>query len=275
MERIQIAHSPDSDDAFMFYALATGKVETSEFEFVHVLQDIETLNQAARQGQYEITAVSIHAYAYLADRYALLNSGASMGEGYGPLLVSREILSSRDLAGKKVAVPGKWTSAFLALKLFEPNFQEKVVAFDRILEAVLQEEVDAGLVIHEGQLSYRDLGLRKVLDLGEWWQQSTGLPLPLGGNVVRRDLGEETISRISEILTRSIRYALSHRDEALEYSLQFGRGLDASQGDRFVSMYVNERTLDYGEEGRKAVQLFLDRGFESQLIPHRVVVDFV
>jgi len=259
----------------MFYALATGKIETGPFEFVHELADIESLNQAALEGKYEVTAVSIHAYPYLCDRYILLNSGASMGEGYGPILVSKASFDPTQLRGKLIAIPGERTSAFLALKLFNPDFDYKALPFDRIIPAVQSGDVDAGLIIHEGQLSYRDEGLKKVLDLGEWWKETTGLPLPLGGNVVRRDLGMETVQEISRLLHKSISYALDHRTEALQYALQFSRGLDAQQGDRFVAMYVNERTLDYGADGRRSVQLFLDRGVEAGLLPKRIEVEFI
>jgi len=275
METITIAHSPDSDDAFMFYALATDKIETGDLEFVHHLEDIESLNKAALNGKYEVTAVSIHAYAYLHDKYCLLNSGASMGEGYGPILVAKTAFDLGDLPDKRVGIPGTKTSAFLALKLFQENFEHVAMQFDQILPAVESGEIDVGLVIHEGQLSYREQGLMKLLDLGVWWKEETGLPLPLGGNIVRRDLGPDKIARISKLLSKSIDYALSHRQEVLEYALQFGRGLDPEQGDRFVSMYVNERTRDYGEEGRKAVQMLLDRGHEAGVIPHRLEVEFV
>ncbi len=274
-QTVRLAHSPDSDDAFMFYALATGKVDMGDFEFVHVLQDIETLNQAAAIGTYDVTALSIHAYAYLSDRYALLNSGGSMGEGYGPMLISKQFFPTRDLSRRCIGVPGERTSAFLALKLFESDFRYEILPFDEIIPAVEQGRVDAGLVIHEGQLLYPQCGLHKILDLGEWWKETTGLPLPLGGNAILRELGLEKISRISDVLTKSILYALDHRQEALEYALTFGRGLVFEQGDRFVSMYVNDRTLDYGREGRKAIQLFLDRGHAEGLIPHRTRVDFV
>lgn len=259
----------------MFYALATDKIETGDLEFVHHLDDIETLNKAAFEGVYEVTAVSIHAYAFLKDKYALLNSGASMGEGYGPILVSREPFELSELSRKVVAVPGEKTSAFMALKLFNPDFSHQVVPFDEILENVATGHADAGLVIHEGQLSFSDHGLKKILDLGDWWLKETGLPLPLGGNVVRRDLGDDLARRISRLIGLSIRYALDHREEALDYALQFGRGLDAAQGDRFVNMYVNSRTLDYGDEGRRAVQLFLDRGFEAGILPQRVEAEFL
>ncbi len=272
---IRLAHSPDSDDAFMFYALATDKIDTGRYEFVHELNDIETLNRAAMEGTYEVTAVSIHAYAYLHQRYALLASGASMGEGYGPKIVSRTPLEPEDLDSREVAVPGEWTSACLALKLFRPGVRVLDLPFDEIIPAVASGKVEAGVIIHEGQLTYRDEGLLKVADLGEWWKRETGLPLPLGGNAVRRDLGTETVREVGQLLAASIRFGLENREEALNYALQFGRGLDEEGGDRFVSMYVNERTLDYGEDGRRAVQDFLDRGHAAGLIPHRVVVDFV
>jgi 1,4-dihydroxy-6-naphthoate synthase len=274
-QTIRMAHSPDSDDAFMFYALAQGRIPTGDFDCVDQLDDIETLNRAALQGTYEITALSIHGYAYVADRYALLNSGASMGEGYGPMVVGRSRLALSDLREAVVAVPGEKTSAFLALKILQPEVNYQVMAFDRILEAVTTGAVDAGLIIHEGQLVYDRLGLCKVVDLGEWWLGETGLPLPLGGNAVRRDLGEPAIARLAGLLKESIQYALDHREEALDYACRFGRGLDRQQADRFVGMYVNERTLDYGDDGRRAVQLFLDRGYEAGLIPRRIAVDFV
>ncbi|HXK58983.1 MAG TPA: ABC transporter substrate-binding protein [Acidobacteriota bacterium] len=272
---IRAAHSPDSDDAFMFYALAQKKVDTGEFDFVDHLEDIESLNQAATKGIYEITALSIHGYAYVADRYALLNSGASMGEGYGPIVVARKEIPVSRLRDVVVAVPGERTSAFLALRILEPRVACRVVPFDRILEEVEAGHVDAGLIIHEGQLTYSERGLKKIVDLGEWWLEQTGLPLPLGGNAIRRDLGSAVIEKLSNLLKRSIRYALEHREEALTYALDFGRGLDRSQADKFVGMYVNQRTLDYGEDGRKAVQLFLDKGVEAGVLPRRVEVEFV
>ena len=259
----------------MFYALTAGRMDTEDFEFTHELHDIETLNQAALKGKYEVSAVSIHAYAYLYQRYLLLSSGASMGEGYGPVLVSPWLFSPQELGNRTVAVPGERTSAFLALKLFQPTFQYRVIPFDEIIPSLERRQADAGLLIHEGQLLYRDHGLHKILDLGQWWCRIRNLPLPLGGNVIRRDLGTKTIARISRLLRKSIRYALEHRDEALDYSLQFGPGLDRRQGSRFVSMYVNQRTLDYGEEGRQAVQLFLDCGYQAGVIPHQVPVEFV
>ena len=271
---IQIAHSPDSDDAFMFYALAKDKLPTGKFRFSHTLQDIETLNRKALKGEYEITAISIHAYVYVADKYILLPSGASMGERYGPMIVAREPWNQEELKGKKIAIPGTMTSAYLTMKLFQPDFEAEVIPFDRIMNAVQNGSVDAGLIIHEGQLTYASLKLHKILDLGEWWHQVTGLPLPLGGNVIRRDLSSEDKRELSRLLRESIRYALDHREEALEYAMQFARDLDAGTANQFVGMYVNERTLDYGEDGRRAVQLLLDRAFETKLIPEQVRAEF-
>lgn len=271
---LKLAHSPDSDDAFMFYALATKKIATGNLKFSHVLEDIESLNQKAREGIYDITAMSFHAYAYLADRYVLLPSGASFGDRYGPVVVARAKLGSDGLRGKKVAVPGKLTTAFLALRLYEPEFEPIFVPFDQVLGAVSRGEAEAGVVIHEGQLTYASEGLRKVVDLGEWWYQQTKLPLPLGGNAVRSIHDRKTIQQISDLLKESIEYSLAHREEALAYALQFARGLDASTADRFVSMYVNEWTLDYGERGRTAVQTLLDRGFEKGILPQSVKAEF-
>jgi 1,4-dihydroxy-6-naphthoate synthase len=272
---IRVAHSPDSDDAFMFYGLAAGKIDTGDLEFVHELQDIETLNRRALAGELEVTAVSIHAYAYLADKYILLPHGASMGEGYGPRLVAREPIAAHELKGRRIAVPGTLTSAYLALKLFEPEVETEVVPFDRIIEHVAEGKADVGLIIHEGQLTYADAGLHLVADLGEWWgAQTGGLPLPLGGNVIRRDLGPEVIRETSRLLKESIAYALANRAAGLAHAKQYGRGLSDAQTDEFVGMYVNQRTLDYGEDGRRSVQLFLDRGYEAGLIPHRVQVEF-
>jgi 1,4-dihydroxy-6-naphthoate synthase len=272
---IRVAHSPDSDDAFMFYGLASGAVDTGDLEYIHELQDIETLNRRALAGELEVTAVSIHAYAHLADKYILLPHGASMGEGYGPRLVAREPLGRDELRGKKIAVPGTMTSAFLALKLYFPEADTVVVPFDRIIDHVKDGRADVGLIIHEGQLTYKDEGLHLLVDLGQWWGSETGgLPLPLGGNVVRRDLGPELIARISSHLRESIAYGLANRAAALQHAIQYGRGLDESRTDEFVGMYVNSRTLDYGPDGRRAVQLFLDRGYEAGLIPHRVTVEW-
>jgi 1,4-dihydroxy-6-naphthoate synthase len=275
MTTIHVAHSPDSDDAFMFYALASGKIDTEGLSYVHQLQDIETLNQRALRGELEVTAVSIHAYAYLSDKYALLPHGASMGDRYGPRLVARTPMSRQQLRGKKIAVPGMLTSAYLALRLFEPDFEPAVVPFDEIEDAVVRGDVDVGLLIHEGQLTYGDRGLHLVQDLGEWWFGETGLPLPLGGNVVRKDLGSELIQKISRHLHDSIAYSLNHRAAALDHSMQYARGLERERADTFVGMYVNDWTLDYGERGRRAVRQFLQRGVEHGLIDHPVTVEFV
>ena len=276
MTLIRVAHSPDSDDAFMFYALAKDLIDTGDLKFEHVLSDIETLNRRAFDGTYEVTAVSIHAYAHLDDRYALLGSGASMGDGYGPVLVAREEVQPEQLAGLRVAIPGRLTSASLALKIWNPALQTVTKPFDEIMPAVSSGEVDAGVVIHEGQLTWRDEGFHRIVDLGVWWAEETdGLPLPLGGNVIRRDLGAEMCPRVAALLKQSIEYSLEHRDEALDYALDYGRGLDREKADRFVGMYVNELTVDYGERGRKAVQVFLDRAFEERLIPKVPQLDFL
>ena len=272
---IRVGHSPDSDDAFMFYALAEERIDTGNLRFIHELRDIETLNRRALAGDLEVSAVSIHAYAYLSERYVLLPHGASMGEGYGPRIVARERMDAGKLKGRKVAVPGVMTSAWLALKLFEPDVETEVVAFDEIIAYVANGHADAGLIIHEGQLTYADAGLELIADLGAWWAGETnGLPLPLGGNVIRRDLGTDLIERVSSLLHQSIAYALDHREAALRHALQYARDLEPRQADEFVGMYVNARTLDYGADGRKAVQLFLDRGHEAGLIPRRVKVRF-
>ncbi len=271
---IRIAHSPDSDDAFMFYALAKGKLPTGKFSFSHTLQDIETLNRKALNGEFEITAISFHAYVHIADKYVLLPSGASMGDRYGPMVVAREPWAQDQLRGKKIAVPGTMTTAYLTLRLYQPDIEAVVIPFDQIMSAVENKTVDAGLLIHEGQLTYAEHRLHKIIDLGEWWHQLTGLPLPLGGNVVRRDLGKEDIREISQLLKESIQYALDHRKEALDYAMQFARDLDTKTADRFVGMYVNERTLDYGPEGRKAVQELFDRAYEARLIPSPIRAEF-
>ncbi|HTY62493.1 MAG TPA: MqnA/MqnD/SBP family protein [Acidobacteriota bacterium] len=272
---IRIAHSPDSDDAFMFYALAKDKLDTGKFHFTHTLQDIETLNRKALNGEYEITAISFHAYVYIADKYMLLPSGASMGDRYGPMIVARQPWSQDSLRGKKIAIPGTLTTAYLALKLFQPEFEAAVIPFDQIMNEVQQGSVDAGLIIHEGQLTYASQQLHKIVDLGEWWYRVTRLPLPLGGNVVRRDLGMDDIREISRLLKESIQYALDHRQEALNYAMQFARDLDTKTADRFIGMYVNERTLDYGAEGRKAVQELFDRAFAAKIIPNTIRAEFV
>jgi 1,4-dihydroxy-6-naphthoate synthase len=272
--RITVAHSPDSDDAFMHYGLASGRVNSEGIEFAHLLADIETLNRAAFEGKYEVSAVSFHAYAHLTDKYLLLPHGSSMGDRYGPIVVARKGGPS-SLEGVTVAVPGLLTSAFLALRLYHPEVTYEVMAFDRILEAVRDGRADAGLLIHEGQLTYADEGLEKIVDLGEWWSARTGgLPLPLGGNVIRRDLGVETVSKVSRILHASIAYALEHRDEALDYALQYGRGLDRHAADRFVGMYVNELTLAYGDRGRKAVDLFFSEAYEKGVLSEPVKVEY-
>ena len=272
---IRVAHSPDSDDAFMFYALANDRLDTGNLRFEHELSDIESLNRRALKGELEVSAVSIHAYAYLTARYALLASGSSMGDRYGPRLVAREAFAREDLKGKKVAVPGEWTTAFLALKLYEPEVEHVVVPFDEIMEYVARGGADVGLLIHEGQLTHESEGFSLIEDLGEWWYSETGLPLPLGGNVVRRDLGEETMREVARLIKASIQYALDHREEALAYALDYARDLPREQADRFVSMYVNEWTVDYGETGRKAVRALLSRGHEAGVIPHKVEVEFV
>lgn len=275
MKTITLAHSPDSDDAFMHYALAANKIDTGDIHFEHTLQDIQTLNEAACLGRYDVTAISFHAFAYVSDKYALLPHGASIGEGYGPILVARRACKPEELSRLTIAVPGTMTSAFLALRLFNPEFAYEVVPFDRIIDAVREERFDAGLLIHEGQLFYQQLGLHKIVDLGEWWGARTGLPLPMGGNVIRRDLGAELIREVSGYLRQSIRYSLDHRDEALGYALQFARDMEPQLADRFVRMWVNDLTLDYTERGREAVRRLLGEGVEKGIIPHPVKIDFV
>lgn len=271
---ITVAHSPDSDDAFMFYGLATNKLDTGNLSFTHVLKDIQTLNEEAFRGTYDVSAISFHAYAYIADKYVLLPHGASIGDNYGPILVSRELSRAEDISKLKIAVPGTLTSAFLALKIFNPDFGYEVVPFDKIIEAVQSGSCDAGLLIHEGQLFYESLGLHKILDLGEWWHEKTGLPLPMGGNAIRRDLGPEIIHQVSDCLRNSIRYSLDNREDALEYAMQFARDMDPALADRFVAMWVNDLTLDYTERGREAVRRILEEGFERGIIPNRVAVEF-
>jgi 1,4-dihydroxy-6-naphthoate synthase len=271
---ITIAHSPDSDDAFMFYALATHKLKTDGLKFRHVLSDIETLNKKALAGEYEVTAVSFHAYPYLSDKYLLLNSGASMGDRYGPMVVSETPLSPKQLKGKVIAVPGTLTTAYLVLKLFEPDFTPVIVPFDAIFEEIKKGKVEAGLIIHEGQLTYAKEGLHKVVDLGEWWHKGTGLPLPLGGNVIRRNLGKGLIERVARLIRQSIQYSLENREEALNYAMQFARDLDVELADKFVGMYVNQRTLGYGPKEREAVQLLLDMGCKKKVIDHPIEIEF-
>jgi 1,4-dihydroxy-6-naphthoate synthase len=273
--RITVAHSPDSDDAFMFYGLASGAVETGGIVVDQVLKDIETLNRAAFDGQYEVTAVSFHAYAHLVDKYALLPHGASMGDKYGPIVVAPQGAGPNGVKGSRIAIPGTLTTAYLALRIYEPDFEFVVVPFDEIQQAVLDGKAEAGLLIHEGQLTYQDEGLRKIVDLGEWWAERTaGLPLPLGGNIIRRDLGPEMIAKVSKMLHDSIAYALSHRAEAVEYALQFGRGLDRGKTDTFVGMYVNDLTLAYGERGRRGLERLMADAYDRGLIPQRVPVEF-
>ncbi len=272
--KITVAHSPDSDDAFMHYGLASGKVPTEGLEFGHLLADIETLNRAAFEGKYEVSAVSFHAYAHLTDKYILLPHGSSMGDDYGPIVVARKDGPS-SLKGVTVAIPGTLTTAFLGLRIYDPSVQTVVMPFDEIQEAVRDGRVEAGLLIHEGQLTYQDDGLKKIVDLGEWWAERTGgLPLPLGGNVIRRDLGPQVIEKVSRLLHDSIAYALNHRQEALDYALQFGRGLDRAKADKFVGMYVNELTLEYGDRGRKAVQLLFDEAWDKRLIPKKLHIEY-
>jgi 1,4-dihydroxy-6-naphthoate synthase len=272
---IRLAHSPDSDDAFMFYALATRKVRTPGLKFAHVLADIETLNRAATEELYDVTAVSFAAYPYIREKYILLDCGASFGEGYGPMVVSSRPLKREELAGKRIAVPGMRTTAYLALKLFEPNFEAVTIAFDKILDAVHDGTVDAGLLIHEGQLLFAQEGLHRVVDLGLWWQEQTGLPLPLGGNAIRRALGRETGRQVARAIRESVSYALEHREPALNYALQFAREMDPELADKFVGMYVNRWTLGYGEEGRKAVRELLARGVKAGVIPAPADADFL
>jgi 1,4-dihydroxy-6-naphthoate synthase len=286
--KITVAHSPDSDDAFMFFGLASGNVDTGGIVVDQVLSDIETLNRAAFEGRYEVTAVSFHAYAHLVDKYALLPHGASMGDKYGPIVVAPALTdgesgssaaarlpAANGVKGKRIAIPGTLTTAYLALRIYEPDFEYVVVPFEQIQQAVLDGKAEAGLLIHEGQLTYQDEGLRKIVDLGEWWAERTGgLPLPLGGNIIRRDLGPETIAKVSKMLHDSIAFALSHRAEAVEYALQFGRGLDRAKTDRFVGMYVNDLTLAYGERGRLGLERLMSDAFERGLIPQPVPVVF-
>jgi 1,4-dihydroxy-6-naphthoate synthase len=273
---INVGHSPDPDDAFMFYALAHDKLDTGDLVFRHQLQDIETLNRRALAGELEVTAVSIHAYAHLLYEYALLPSGCSMGDRYGPMVVARRPLQVEDLKNVRIAVPGTLTTAFLTLRLLLPQgFTFDVVPFDQIIGVVAEGRFDAGLIIHEGQLTFQNQGLHLVIDLGVWWQERTGLPLPLGGNVVRRDLGDATIRQISRLLKESIRYGLDHRQDALKYALQYARDMDPALADRFVGMYVNEWTLDYGPRGRAAVRKLLDEAHKAGVIPSAVDVEFV
>jgi len=275
IRKISVAHSPDSDDAFMFYGLATNKLETDGLKFEHTLKDIQSLNEAAKQGVYDVTAISFHAFAYIADKYALLPHGASIGDKYGPILVSKEPRKIEEIPNMKIAVPGELTSAFLALRIYNQDFEYVVVPFDEIIDYVQKGKADAGLLIHEGQLFYKQMGLSKVLDLGEWWFEKTGLPLPMGGNVIRRDLGEELMRKVSKHLLQSIKYSMDNREDALAYAMQFARDMPTELADRFVAMWVNDLTLDYGERGREAVKRLLQEGFDKGIIPHQVEVEFV
>ena len=274
---ISIAHSPDSDDAFMFYGLATNKVRVPGLKFSHTLCDIQTLNQKAMDGEgfYDVTAISFHAYPYIQEHYALLTSGGSVGESYGPMIVSPRQLSLDEVRTKKIAVPGTLTTAYLALKLFAPEVETEVVPFDQIIPRVLKGEYEAGLIIHEGQLTFAKSGLHKIIDFGKWWGEQHGLPLPLGGNAIRRSLGKKTMSQVGKALRESIQYALDHRPQALEYAMQFARDREPGLADKFVGMYVNERTLDYGDDGRRAIKLLLDEGYRAGIIPHKAKVEFV
>jgi 1,4-dihydroxy-6-naphthoate synthase len=275
VREISVAHSPDSDDAFMFYGLATNKVRAAGLRFTHTLCDIETLNQKARGGVYDVSAISFHAYPYVQDKYALMTCGGSVGEGYGPMIVSPRAFTASEIKTKRIAVPGTLTTAYLALQLFAPGVETEVVPFDQIIPQVLEGKFEAGLIIHEGQLTYDKSGLHRVVDLGRWWQKVTGLPLPLGGNAIRRALGPELISAVSTALRESIQYALDHRDEALSYAMQFARDLDMQSADKFIGMYVNERTLDYGPDGREAVRRLLDMGHKAGIIGPEARVDWV
>jgi len=276
VREISIAHSPDSDDAFMFYGLATDKVQVPGLRFTHTLCDIQTLNQKAMQddGEYDVTAISFHAYPYIQEKYALMTCGGSVGEGYGPMIVATKAYTQNEIREKKIAVPGKLTTAYLGLKLFAPGIETEVVPFDQIIPSVLAGKYEAGLIIHEGQLTFDRAGLYRILDFGKWWLETTGLPLPLGGNAVRRSLGRELIASISSALRESIQYALDHREEALAYAMQFARDLDPQMADRFVGMYVNERTLDYGEDGKEAIRRLLDMGYRTGIISIEPRVDF-
>jgi 1,4-dihydroxy-6-naphthoate synthase len=271
---ITLGHSPDADDAFMFYALAANKIDTGGLRFRHCIEDIETLNRRALSAELDVTAISIHAYAHVLDRYALLTSGASMGDGYGPLVIARQYMKSEDLHRARIAVPGTMTTAYLALRLCVGELDAVVIPFDKIMDAVERGQADAGLLIHEGQLTYSARGFNKVIDLGEWWKSETGLPLPLGGNAIKKSLGPQLIEKISRLLRESIEYALAHRDEAVTHSMAYARGMSRGLTDEFVGMYVNGYTIDYGEKGRQAVRLLLERGWEAGLIPAPVELEF-
>jgi 1,4-dihydroxy-6-naphthoate synthase len=272
---IKVAHSPDSDDAFMFYGMATNKVRVPGVKFSHTLCDIETLNRKGLEGYYDITAISFHAYPYLQDKYAMMPSGGSVGEGYGPMIVASRNMAVEEIANVKIAVPGTMTTAYLALKLFAPDVVTEVVPFDEIIPKVLEGKYEAGLIIHEGQLTFNKVGLHRIVDMGKWWRDLTGMPLPLGGNAIKRDLGPALINACCNALRDSIQYALDNREEALQYAMQFARDLDVQQADKFVGMYVNERTLDYGKDGREAISKLLEMGYERGIIPQKPIVEFV
>ena len=275
VREITVAHSPDSDDAFMFYGLATNKVRVPGLRFSHTLCDIEKLNRDAQQGVYDVTAISFHAYPYIQQNYALMSCGGSVGDGYGPMVVSTRSFTTTEIKNKKIAVPGKLTTAYLALQLFAPGIEVDVVPFDQIIPQILEGKYEAGLIIHEGQLTYDKSGLHRIVDLGKWWHKVTGLPLPLGGNAIRRSLGPETMAGVTQALRESIQYAIDHREEALAYAMQFARDLDPQLADKFVGMYVNERTLDYGDDGREAVRRLLDMGHKAGIIPQESRVEWV
>ncbi len=275
IREIKIAHSPDSDDAFMFYGLATNKVRVPGLRFQHTLCDIETLNRQAQEGVYDVTAVSFHAYPYIQQNYALMACGGSLGEGYGPMIVARSAFSVEEIKRKRIAIPGTLTTAYLALKLFAPEIEVEVVPFDQIIPQVLAGKFEAGLIIHEGQLTYSNSGLRRIVDLGKWWQETRGLPLPLGGNAIRRSLGPELMATVTRALRDSIQHGLDHREEALQYAMQFARDLEPQMADKFVGMYVNERTLDYGEDGREAVGILLDQGYKAGWITVEPKVEWI
>jgi 1,4-dihydroxy-6-naphthoate synthase len=271
---ITLGHSPDPDDAFMFYALATDKIDTEGLDFRHIIEDIETLNKRAMNAELDVTAISIHAYAYVLDQYALLTSGASMGDNYGPLVIAREPVSIEQLSAATIAIPGEMTTAYLALRLRLGNPKTVVIPFDQIMDAVARGDVEAGLLIHEGQLTYGARGFHKIVDLGEWWKEETGLPLPLGGNAIKKSLGPEMIEKVSRLLRESIEYGLTHRSDAVRHSMAYGRGMEQALTDQFVGMYVNDYTIDYGEKGREAVGLLLKRAHEAGIIPRPVELEF-
>ena len=275
IKTITVAHSPDSDDAFMFYGLATNKLETEGLKFQHALKDIQTLNEDAKNGIYDVTAISFHAYAYVSDKYALLPHGASIGDKYGPIVVSKEPRKPEEIGDMTIAVPGELTSAYLALRIYNRDFKHIVVPFDEIIEAVQNGDADAGLLIHEGQLFYMQQGLDKVLDLGEWWHERTGLPLPMGGNAIKRELGDDLMKQVSKYLHQSIVYSMENREDALAYAMQFARDMPVELADRFVAMWVNDLTLDYGDRGKEGVRRLLQEGYDAGIIPNKVEVEFV